>query len=334
MQTSLGFSLHNPTTLVVFFLLVETSESIHVHVQLGGKVKPTASHTLKDVPDQHFQDLISAPLLAIPTVLLFFACLAGMSSVAYLVIEHRIPMLVGTLINGIIVYYFFSPTHDSAHGAVSTIKPLNDFFGVVGLLFFGPIATLSVGRWIHVQHHRYTNVEGKDPDFFGHKIDWLMPLRWANFDYFYTTYFLKNAGPELLWKLLPGLILQILFVIGATYTAFVYGYGWEAVMLWLVPSRISSFLFVAMFVYFPHAPFVATSEDNEFRATSIRAGWEWLLSLLMSYQNYHLVHHLYPGAPFYRMIRIWNARHDFHMAQKPYFVAPFSVAREVPAPKI
>jgi fatty acid desaturase len=294
---------------------------------------PSASHTLRDAPDQSFQDLISAPLLAVPTVLLFFACLAGVAGITYLVIDQRIPMVLGTMVNGVIAYYFFSSTHDSAHGAMSTIKPLNNFFGVVSLLFFGPIATLSVGRWIHNQHHRYTNVEGKDPDFFGHKIDFWMPLRWTNFDYFYTTYFLKNAGSVLVRKLLPGLVLQISFVIAATATAFWYGYGWEAVMLWLVPSRISSFLFVAMFVYFPHAPFAATSEENEFKATSIRAGWEWLLSPLMTYQNYHLVHHLYPGAPFYRMIRIWNARRAFHLAQKPYFVSPFSIAREVPAPK-
>ena len=295
-------------------------------------MQPSANHTSRQVPDKSFQDLISPPLLAIPTVILFLACLAGEAGIAYLVIEHNIPMVLGAVVNGIITYYLFSSVHDSAHGAISTIKPLNDFYGIVGLLFFGPIATLRVGRWIHLQHHRYTNVENKDPDFFGHKIDVWMPLRWANFDYFYTTYFLKNAGPELVRKLLPGLILQITFVIVATCTAFSYGYGWEAVMLWLVPSRISSFLFVAMFVYFPHVPFSATSEENEFRATSIRAGWEWLLSPLMAYQNYHLVHHLYPGAPFYRMVRIWNARRAFHLAQKPYYVSTFSIAREVPAP--
>lgn len=287
----------------------------------------SAPHALRAAPDRSFQQLITAPLFAVPTIVLFFACLAGLGGFSYLAINQHLPMWLATVLNGIVVYYFFSVVHDSSHGAISTIKPLNNFFGIVGLLFFGPIATLSLGRWIHLQHHRYTNVEGKDPDFFGHKIDWWMPLRWTNFDYFYTTYFLKNADPALVRKLLPGLAVQITFVVSVLVAAFWFGYGWEAVWLWILPSRISSFLFVAMFVYLPHAPFSATSEQDEFQATSIRTGWEWLMTPFMAYQNYHLVHHLYPGAPFYRMVKIWNARIGFHLSKKPYFVDTFTIPK-------
>ena len=293
-------------------------------------MKPTATHTLQNVADRHFQRLISAPTIAIPTVLLFVACLSGIATVSYLTIGHRIPLWLGPILNGLVVYFFFSVTHDSAHGAICKIKPINNFFGHVSLLFFGPIATLSLARWIHSQHHRFTNVEAKDPDFFGHKIDAWMPLRWLNFDYFYTSYFLRNADSALVKKLLPGLIFQLSLVVAILSTATWFGYGLEAVLLWLVPSRISSFLFVAMFVYLPHAPFSTTAEEDEFQATSIRMGWEWLLAPLMTFQNYHLVHHLYPGAPFYRMIQIWNARIEFHMSRGPYIIDAF----ETPPPSI
>lgn len=293
-------------------------------------MNPSTTHALRDSKNRDFQQLISAPALAIPTVLLFVACLSGLTGFSYLALQQQIPLWLGGVLNGLVVYFFFSVTHDSSHGAICTVKPVNDFFGRVSLLFFGPIATLSLARWIHNQHHRFTNVEGKDPDYFGHKIDLWMPLRWLNFDYYYTTYFLKNADPALVRRLLPGLVFQLSLVAAILAAAFWWGYGREAVMLWLLPSRISSFLFVAMFVYLPHAPFSATSEENEFQATSIRAGWEWLLTPLMTCQNYHLVHHLYPGAPFYRMVRVWNARIDYHLAQKPYFVDAF----EVPPPVV
>jgi len=38
------------------------------------------------------------------------------------------------------------------------------------------------------------------------------------------------------------------------------------------------------------------------------------------YQNYHLVHHLYPNVPFYRMVKIWNARRDEHLSHDPAIV--------------
>ncbi|MEK8052708.1 fatty acid desaturase [Ideonella sp. DXS22W] len=286
------------------------------------------------VSDAEFRALITAPRVAWPTVALFFACLGGLASVSALVLAHHLPLWAGTLVNGVIVYFFFSVAHDSAHGAISTIRPLNEFLGRISLLFFGPIATLGLGRWIHLQHHRFTNVEGNDPDYFGHRMDVWMPLRWANFDYFYTSYFLRNAGVERVRKLLPGLVGQLSLVAAIIVAGFWFGYGWEVVALWLLPSRISSFLFVTMFVYLPHAPFSHTSEQDEYKATSIRGGCEWLLTPLMTYQNYHLVHHLYPGAPFYRMLRIWNARRAQHLARQPFYVGTFSASRAVPAPRV
>lgn len=43
---------------------------------------------------------------------------------------------------------------------------------------------------------------------------------------------------------------------------------------------------------------------NPFQATTIRRGWEWLLTPLMVYQNYHLIHHLYPTIPFYNYLKV------------------------------
>jgi len=36
----------------------------------------------------------------------------------------------------------------------------------------------------------------------------------------------------------------------------------------------------------------------------------WLLSPLMVYQNYHLIHHFYPTVPFYRMHAMWYLKYD------------------------
>ena len=98
------------------------------------------------------------------------------------------------------------------------------------------------------------------------------------------------------------------------------GYLIELLMFWIIPQRISFFFISFIFVYLPHVPHEAQEQENAYRATSIRNGGEWLLSPLMMYQNYHLVHHLYPNVPFYRMVKIWNSKLDEHLSNDPAVV--------------
>jgi fatty acid desaturase len=39
-----------------------------------------------------------------------------------------------------------------------------------------------------------------------------------------------------------------------------------------------------------------------------------LLTPVLLFQNYHLIHHLIPTVPFYRYGRIWRAKKDFLIA--------------------
>jgi fatty acid desaturase len=276
-----------------------------------------------------FRVLLRPPRIAWPTVVLFLVCMAGLTGVSVLAVSRQIPLAAGCIVNGVIVYFLFSVVHDASHRAVSEVGWLNEAIGRIGLFFFGPLAPFDFARWIHMQHHRFTNDARKDPDHFGHTMDLFTPLRWLNFDYYYTRFFLQQAG-DVRSKYAGRVIAQALLIVGLLAAAAYAGYLLEALLLWIVPTRISSFLFVAMFVYLPHAPFSHTSQEDEYKASNIRAGWEWLLTPLMAYQNYHLVHHLYPRAPFYRMLKIWNARLDQHLANEPYFVKTFGVsAREL-----
>lgn len=42
-------------------------------------------------------------------------------------------------------------------------------------------------------------------------------------------------------------------------------------------------------------------DDVAFMATTMRMGWEWLPTPLLVYRNDHLIHHLSPTVPFYKM---------------------------------
>jgi fatty acid desaturase len=53
-------------------------------------------------------------------------------------------------------------------------------------------------------------------------------------------------------------------------------------------------------------PHDTVQADNFTRATTVREGFEWLFGPALQYQNYHLIHHLYPMTPFYNNYKVWK----------------------------
>ncbi|MBU6157113.1 MAG: fatty acid desaturase, partial [Alphaproteobacteria bacterium] len=193
---------------------------------------------------------------------------------------------------------------------------VNEALGRIGLVYFAPLAPMDVARFIHMAHHRYANDPARDPDAYSHKLDWLFPLRWANFDWFYTKWFFTKGGEFARRKYVPLALYVATILTGAG--AIVYaGYGWELLMLWIVPTRISSFLFVFVFSFLTHQPFETLAQQNEYKATALRLGADWFWSPVMANHNYHLLHHLYPTAPFYVYQRIWKLKGDAILREHP-----------------
>ena len=72
------------------------------------------------------------------------------------------------------------------------------------------------------------------------------------------------------------------------------GNGLAILLLYFLPVRIAVFVLGWAFDYLPHNELTATPEQDRYRTTRNRVGLERLLSPLLLYQNYHLVHHLHP----------------------------------------
>ena len=255
------------------------------------------------------KQMVKSPKIAMPTLMLGIGLLVGMGTTWYYALQGALPMWTGCLINGFFAYGMFSVAHDGLHRAISSNSFVNELVGGIGLLFLAPYAPMPVTRWIHMQHHRFTN-EKIDPDRYTHDSPiWQMPIRWSNFDLYYFIYFLRNGG-EVRDKhllLVVGFVAAIFAVIGIATFA---GLGYEIVMLWLIPTRIALFLVSLVFVYLPHYPGVVTHQEDPFLASTRRMGWELLLTPLLVYQNYHLIHHLYPTVPFYKIHDVWYLKYD------------------------
>ena len=274
--------------------------------------------------EQRFRQLKQTPATSWPALGLFLLGLTIISFASGMAITDGIPLWSGMLANGLGLYLLFSIMHDALHRNVSTNRRLNEIFGRISLFLLIPAAPIEVARWAHFQHHRFTNND-QDPDnFIHHAKGWQIPVRWCNFDLHYLVAFLRNGGKERRRRA-PALIFSALVFATVVTALILLGYGMEVLFLWLLASRVALFLVALVFVYLPHYPAKVTAQENEYQATTIRQGWEFLLTPLFVYQNYHLIHHLYPTAPFYNYIKIWRLKYEELNAQNPAIQAGFGL---------
>jgi len=268
-----------------------------------------------------FNALKEEPEFAWPTIILFLICAGFMFGATWAAIYGHISYLAACLINGTSGYFLFSPMHDAIHSSVGRSKKLNLWVGRITFLYFSSLVAFELMRFIHFRHHRNANGEGDEADQIVQSGPaWLRPLKWPFIDLIYGWKYLGY------WKDRPksetrSVIIMFLTTLVVWPWLIINGYLMELLMFWIIPQRISFFFISFIFVYLPHVPNEISEKEDAYRATSIREGMEWLLSPLMMYQNYHLVHHLYPNVPFYRLVKIWNSRLDEHLSHDPAVVS-------------
>lgn len=77
---------------------------------------------------------------------------------------------------------------------------------------------------------------------------------------------------------------------------------------------IGIFIVSILFWFIPHYEHDATPIQSRFHTTSMLKTYpilQPLLTLLLQYQDYHLIHHLYPTIPFYRYADKWQEKQQF-----------------------
>ncbi|MCA9774731.1 MAG: fatty acid desaturase [Myxococcales bacterium] len=254
--------------------------------------------------------LLVNPRVSWPTMGLFALCIGGWAGTLGLALGGALPAWAAVPLLAVFAYVSFTPMHDGVHKSITRAAWMNDAIGrVAAVPLFAPFIAF---RWCHLQHHRKTNHPTEDPDFWsGRGPGWVLPLRWLTQDlHYYVAYFGR-------WRSRPAAeraeavgTLALFVAIAAGLAA--AGWGREVVLYWLVPARLAIGWLAFTFDYLPHWPYAASAAEDRFVATRnlrwspTREG-RWL-GPAMLWQNFHLVHHLYPGVPFHRYARVWRAR--------------------------
>ena len=289
------------------------------------------------------------PDVAWPTLLVLLAGWIIWASAIYLRLWLSLNCIITIPISVLGCYVLFTPLHDAAHASISgKYKWLNETIGnIAGIPFF--FAPFKLFQMIHLKHHAYTNIPGKDPDYWSGQPSRFRLLLCSTQILYYMWMFIKivletltsrymetRKGKGMIPKNLEELYeftshkvvknyvfvtVYGLFCMFLNWAIFIYysmnGEFMNLFTLWVLPSEISITLLSYLFDYLPHAPH--SHDENKYKLTNMTDGifngnsgnGSELVSMLTFNQlSYHNVHHKYPFLPFYMYNTVWHNYKD------------------------
>ncbi|MFN3196900.1 MAG: fatty acid desaturase [Bradymonadia bacterium] len=247
--------------------------------------------------------------VAWPTLALTAFALLGWLFAFVGVMDHRLSLFISLPLASWCAFAAFTPMHDASHRSVTRKRWPNEVVGrLCSIVLTAPFPAF---RHVHLTHHKHTNDPVKDPDFWsGRGPKWLLPLRWLTQDFHYYVVYARAGRPR---KELVETVSTLVLIYGLIITLVVAGHGTEVALAWLIPARLAIGFLAFSFDYLPHRPHQITSKEDRYKATTLRPSG-WMTPLLM-FQNYHLIHHLYPAVPFYRYAKVWRERREQLLAK-------------------
>lgn len=213
-------------------------------------------------------------------------------------------------------FWAFTPMHDAAHGSVSRKQWVNTVVGhSAAFVLNGPFA---VFKHVHLTHHRFTNEADADPDFWaGTGPAWQLPLRWLTQEAHYYVWYITR------WNKRPARERMSLIITMSLQLTLVFAFlSPEIFLYWILPAKLASAMLAFSFDYLPHRPHGIPAREDRYRASHIIPE-PWLTPLFL-FQNYHLIHHLYPGVPFYGYTAIWENQKEFLISRGTRVMRLFS----------
>ena len=227
------------------------------------------------------------------------------------------PLWLCTLVQAPLAYAHYMLVHESLHHNLARrgarwVQAAEAIFGRLGAAVL--LSNWPFARRTHLAHHKHVNT-AHDPDIFVKGLFvrlfavWLRAVPMA----FVPPELLRWIGPHMFGRLRPMFSRTEWFeanaahaVYFAVFAAFVAaGYGIEALMLWILPGRLGGFLLMVFFQWLPHHP----HEDGSRYGSGRLSFWPGSRLLLM-WQDIHLMHHLWPRVPFYRLGALYALTHD------------------------
>ena len=259
--------------------------------------------------------------VAWPTVLLGL-----FTGVAYLSIMAA--ALAGTLslwaafpLVAVLTYLAYTVLHDAAHGSISgsdqSLRWLNEMLGYLAAWIL--MIPLTAHRHEHLAHHRHTNDELNDPDFYvgdirNSPLDAMVAT--AKIFYGQFSFYLGNRWDKAPRRQNAYFCLEVAVAILPRLALLGLGYWWEAILLlgaaWLL--GVTALLY--LFAYIVHRPHEDVGRYVDTSTILVPGPLGKVVTWMWGFQNYHSIHHLFPRVPFYQYAMLYADIEDVLVAKR------------------
>ncbi len=244
--------------------------------------------------------------IAWPTAGLLLAILIGEAGMWAAVVTGTVAVGWAVLPATLLAYASFTVMHEASHGNIAgKSKGATRAETAMGWVSAVPLlAPYPVFKLLHLKHHSHTNHPEKDPDFWVVSSSKLGVIArcWSIIPKFYFDFVCGEAGRSKSGRAMrPQVLAGIVVMLGALGGLIALGLVTEALLLWVVPAWLASGLLALAFDWLPHHPHSAQGRFRDTRILLIPG-----VTLALLWQNYHLIHHLYPRIPFYRYGRCFR----------------------------
>lgn len=222
----------------------------------------------------------------------------------YLYLNGILPAWAATIILAFLTYGSYTSLHEAAHrnihGRFHNLSWVGELCGFLS----APLIMIphSSHRPEHLDHHRYTNDERKDPDFCVNGMGkgfWQFILTPWRVLWTHNTYLLRNRN----WENTTA-TAKLIYLL-----ELVVSFGWRILVVALSPNLETvavlflgyvggAYFLIYWFAYRPHWPYETRGRFVD-TASLIFPRWLKPVEWLWMGQNLHSVHHAFPRVPFY-----------------------------------
>mmetsp|Transcript_879 Transcript_879/g.1218 ORF Transcript_879/g.1218 Transcript_879/m.1218 type:complete len:299 (-) Transcript_879:74-970(-) len=253
------------------------------------------------------RDLLKIPSIAWPTVYLFIVSASVRLITLYLDVTFGLSTWLVLVLNVLATYTIFTPMHECVHNSLA--NPSGKFRWMNGLIgrlsataFAGPFLAFKV---VHLSHHKYTNEETMDPDFWSEGGTSFIGrfVRWMSQDLYYYYWYLVYGRRGRSFREQIEVYLTMLVIYTIAFIGIKHGFDRIVYLHLLLPARGAMPILALLFDWLPHHrwPHMITRAINPFKAThKLKKLFGFELTVPTLEQSMHHIHHLWPTVPWYR----------------------------------
>jgi len=119
-------------------------------------------------------------------------------------------------------------------------------------------------------------------------------------------WYLREVWPALPLRGRRRVLLETALIVLTRAVPMLAGYAEAVFWFWIVPNVVGNAVTAVLFAWIVHEPHDDTSRWGSTAAFDFRGMLKWPVTVLLLWQNYHAIHHLFTRVPFYRYHAVFH----------------------------